>query len=165
MNRISEHISYKEGTYSPTAHRLGINNTPNEKQLEAMHNVAENCFEPLREYFGVPIKIESFFRCLALNLTLGSTSGSQHIKGQAIDIDDDYGKITNREMFYWLVFNVEYDQIIWEFGNGENPGWIHVSYREGNNRKKLTVAHKKTGRTQYKHFQSIEQLNRFLTTL
>ena len=150
MERISEHISYREGTFSPTAHRLDINNTPDVTQLKAMKAVAKNCFEPLRNHFNVPIKIESFFRCLALNLTIGSTPGSQHIRGQAIDIDDDYGKVTNKEMFYWLVFNVEFDQMIWEFGDDDNPNWVHVSYvSPEENRNRCLKAYREDGKTKY----------------
>lgn len=163
MKRISEHISYREGIKSPTAHRLGIDNTPTDVQLKAMKLVAEKCFEPLREHFNAPIKVESFFRCLQLNRALGSTDGSQHIKGEAIDIDDDYGGLTNADMFVWLVNNVEYDQIIWEFGSDQNPGWIHISYREGRNRGRLTVADRKGGRTRYSHFSSLNELLDFLS--
>jgi len=162
MEKISEHISYNEATRSSTAIRLGINNKPNGDQLRAMKFVAKTCFEPLRNHFGVPIKVESFLRVLRLNRAIGSTDGSQHLKGEAVDIDDDYGKISNAEMFDWLANNVEFDQIIWEFGNHKNPGWIHVSARKGRNRGRLTVAYKRDVRTHYKHFDNVERLYSFL---
>ena len=92
---ISKHISYKEGVYSNTATRRGIENTPNDDQLNNMVKVAEEIFEPLRVYVGGPIKVNSFFRCLELNTAIGGSRTSQHMKGQAIDLDDTFGHKTN----------------------------------------------------------------------
>ena len=125
---ISKHISYKEGVYSITAIRRGIDNTPNDKQLTNMELVAEEVFEPLRAYVGGPIKINSFFRSPKLNKAIGGSSKSQHCKGQAVDIDDTYGKMTNAEMYHWIKKHLDFDQMIWEFGNDDNPDWVHVSY-------------------------------------
>ena len=82
---ISKHISYKEGVYSNTATRRGIDNTPNKEQLNNMELIANEVFEPLREWVAGPIKINSFFRCPELNTAIGGSSKSQHCKGQAID--------------------------------------------------------------------------------
>ena len=98
---ISKHISYKEGVYSITSIRKGIDNTPNDDQLNSMELIAENIFEPLRKYVSGPIKINNFFRCPELNKAIGGSSKSQHCKGQAIDIDDTYGKMSNAEMGVW----------------------------------------------------------------
>jgi hypothetical protein len=150
MKNISEHISYKEGIFSATALRYGIDNTPNDCELKAMLVLAEKIFEPLRKHFGVPIKINSFFRCLALNKRVGGSSSSQHVKGEAIDIDDTLGGVTNKQMFDWIVANLDFDQIIWEFGNSKNPDWVHVSYAspEKNRRIKLRAV-KRNGKTSY----------------
>ena len=96
MVAISEHISYKEATKSNTALRLDIDNTPDGYELGNMTGIAHNLFEPLREWVGGPIKINSFFRCKELNSAIGGSSRSQHCEGRAIDIDDklDY-KIAN----------------------------------------------------------------------
>ena len=125
---ISKHISIKEGVYSITAKRLGINNNPNAKQLENMVTIAEEVFEPLRAYVGGPIKINSFFRSPKLNRAIGGSSKSQHCQGQAIDLDDTFGRCTNAEMFEFIKENLDFDQMIWEFGNNKNPDWVHVSY-------------------------------------
>ncbi len=125
---ISKHISIKEGVYSITAKRLGINNNPNAKQLENMVTIAEEVFEPLRAYVGGPIKINSFFRSPKLNRAIGGSSKSQHCHGQAIDLDDTFGRCTNAEMFEFIKENLDFDQMIWEFGNNKNPDWVHVSY-------------------------------------
>jgi len=148
---ISKHISNKEGVYSNTAIRRGIDNTPNEEQLENMKLIADNVFEPLRQYVGGPIKINSFFRSPELNTAIGGSSKSQHCKGQAIDIDDTFGRMTNAEMYHWIKDNLEFDQMIWEFGNDNNPNWVHVSYVSAEeNRNRCLKAYKDNGKTKYK---------------
>ena len=140
---ISKHISYKEGTNSVTAIRRGIDNTPNDEQLDNMVLLAEKVFEPLREWVDGPIKINSFFRCPKLNKAIGGSSKSQHCHGQAIDIDDTYGKVANSEMYHYIKKNLDFDQMIWEFGDDDNPAWVHVSYvSEDDNRRRCLRASK-----------------------
>ena len=147
---ISEHISYKEGTYSITATRLGVDNTPNDEQLTNMELVAEKVFEPLREWVDGPIKINSFFRSPDLNKAIGGSSKSQHCHGQAMDIDDNYGNATNAEMYHWIKENLDFDQLIWEFGDDDNPNWVHVSYvSKEDNRNRCLRAYKGNGKTLY----------------
>ena len=147
---ICAHISYKEGVYSNTAIRRGIDNTPNNKQLDNMESIAEDIFEPLRQYVGGPIKINSFFTCPKLNTAIGGSSKSQHCHGQAIDIDDTFGRMTNAEMYSWIKEYLEFDQMIWEFGDDDNPDWVHVSYvSEDENRNRCLKAYKDKGKTKY----------------
>ena len=147
-NKISAHVSYKEGVRSRTADRRGLDNTPNESQLKCMKEIAEAVFEPLREWAGGPIKINSFFRGEPVNTAIGGSKYSQHMKGQAMDIDDTFGHKTNAEMYHYIKDNLDFDQLIWEFGDDENPNWIHVSYvTHRENRKKLTIAKKVNGKT------------------
>ena len=147
---ISEHISYKEGVYSITATRLGIDNVPNDEQLNNMETIAEKVFEPLREWIGGPVKVNSFFRGLKLNTAIGGSSKSQHMKGQAIDIDDTFGLATNAEMYHWIKENLDFDQLIWEFGDDDNPNWLHVSYvSPEDNRNRCLKAYKEQGRSKY----------------
>ena len=147
---ISEHISEKEATKSITALRLGIDNTPNGKALANMKTLADNIFEPLRSWVGGPVKITSFYRSPDLCLALGSKISSQHCKGQAIDIDDVFGHKTNKEMFYWVKDNLDFDQMIWEFGDDDNPDWVHVSYvSPDENRGRCLKAYKDNGKTKY----------------
>ena len=151
-NKISKHVSYKEGVRSRTADRRGLDNTPNESQLKCMKEIAEGLFEPLREWVGGPIKINSFFRGEPVNTAIGGSKYSQHMKGQAMDIDDTFGHKTNAEMYHYIKDNLDFDQLIWEFGDDKNPNWIHVSYvTHRENRKKLTIAKKVNGRTKYIH--------------
>ena len=100
--KISKHISYKEATFSATAIRKGIDNTPNDYQLQNMRLLAEKIFEPLREWAGHPIAVNSFFRSDALNKAVKGATGSQHTQGRAIDLDDTFGGKTNKEMFDYL---------------------------------------------------------------
>jgi hypothetical protein len=153
--KISDHITYAEAIHSNTAKRKGIDNTPSEAQVSAMKLLAEKVFEPLREWVGGPIKVNSFFRSEALNDSIGGAPTSQHCKGQAIDIDDVYGKKTNADMYHWIQTNLDYDQMIWEFGTDMQPNWIHVSYvSEEKNRNKCLKAYKEHGRTKYKVISS-----------
>lgn len=150
MEKISKHISYKEGTRSITALRKGINNIPNDYELANMELIAAKIFEPLRKWVGGPIKINSFFRCEELNTAIGGSSNSQHCQGRAIDIDDTYGHKTNAEMFEYIRTNLNFDQIIWEFGTDTNPDWVHVSYvSEEQNRKRCLKASRENGKTVY----------------
>ena len=153
--KISDHITYAEAIHSNTAKRKGIDNTPSEAQVTAMKLLAEKVFEPLRKWVGGPIKVNSFFRSEALNESIGGASSSQHCKGQAIDIDDVYGKKTNADMYHWIQTNLDYDQMIWEFGTDMQPNWIHVSYvSEEKNRNKCLKAYKEHGSTKYKVISS-----------
>jgi hypothetical protein len=147
---ISKHVSYKEGVYSNTAIRRGIDNTPNDEQLNNMELVANEVFEPLRDWVDGPIKINSFFRSPDLNTAIGGSHKSQHCKGQAIDIDDVFNKATNAEMYHFIKENLDFDQIIWEFGNDDNPDWVHVSYvSEEKNRRRCLKAYREDGKTKY----------------
>ena len=147
---ISKHVSYHEGTYSRTGERRDLDNTPNAGQLKCMKEVAENLFEPLREWVGGPIKINSFFRGEPVNTAIGGSTRSQHMKGQAIDIDDTFGHKTNAEMYHYIKDNLDFDQMIWEFGSNDNPDWVHVSYvSPDKNRNRCLKAYREDGKTKY----------------
>ena len=151
MERISEHISYKEGIKSNTATRLGIKNIPDDYQITNMVNIGVNVFEPLRKYVGGPIRINSFYRCEELNRAIGGSSRSQHCEGRAIDLDDTLGHKTNAEMYKYIKDNLSFDQLIWEFGDDTNPDWIHVSYvHPDENRKRCLRAERTNGKTTYR---------------
>ena len=134
MENISKHITFTEATHSPTAVKLGINNNPNETQLEAMKLVAEKCFEPLRLWYNKPIKINSFFRSDLLNRAVKGSLTSQHKKGEAIDIDAG-SKEENKKLFEYIKNHLEFDQVINEY----NYSWVHVSYSKTKNRKQILI--------------------------
>lgn len=150
---ISEHITYAEAIHSNTAVAKGISNDPNEEQLKNMKLVAQKCFEPLRVWYGKAIGLGSFFRGEKLNAVVpGSSNTSDHTKGKAIDINAHLlnNGITNKQIFDWLVANIEeWDQIIWEKGTDKEPAWVHISYRAEGNRKQVLRCIEVQGKPKY----------------
>ena len=148
---ISKHITYKEATRSVTAIRLSIDNKPNDYQLQNMELIAEKVFEPLRKAVNGPIQINSFFRSEDLNTAIGGSTRSQHCQGRAIDLDDNYGYMSNNDMYNYIKNNLDFDQLIFEFPDKKgNAAWIHVSYVDADsNRKKCLKAIKENGKTKY----------------
>lgn len=140
---ISKHITFEEATHTGT----GIDNAPDIAQVKSMMAIAEMVFEPLREKFGKPIPITSFFRSEAVNKAVGGAKTSQHTKGEAMDL--------NRPGFNAIIFdiirnNLPFDQLIWEFGNSREPQWVHVSYKHDlPNRGQVLKSVKSNGKTTY----------------
>ncbi len=134
--QISEHISYNEATVSPTAIRMGIKNTPNSLILINMRLVAEQCFEPLREWYGKPIRINSFYRSPELNKSVGGSATSQHAKGETIDISAG-SKVENKKLFDWCKDNLKFTQLIYEYGDDTGPDWVHISYAANNLKQQI----------------------------
>tara|TARA_R110000822_G_scaffold268987_1_gene392275 strand:- start:386 stop:850 length:465 start_codon:yes stop_codon:yes gene_type:complete len=142
MKKISKHISFKEATHSNHAKQFGIANKPKPEHIENMELLAEKIFEPLREWVGEPIRVNSMFRSEKLNTSLKGSHTSSHLDGKAIDITSMGGK-TNLEIFHYIKDNLDFDQLIWEFG-AENPKWLHVSYEsKKNNRHQILVTKRK----------------------
>jgi hypothetical protein len=153
--KISEHLDLAEVTRSETAKRKGISNEPTAEHLENFKKLAENIFEPIRNHFNVPIHISSGYRSKALNTSIGGSLTSQHCSGEAIDIDMDGSSngVTNKMVFDFIKANLNFDQMIWEFGNSSNPDWVHVSYEStGKQRKQILKASKVGGATKYSPF-------------
>lgn len=141
MKKISKHISYKEATHSDTAKRKKITNKPKAEHIKNMELLAEKVFEPLREWVEAPIQVNSMFRSEELNSVLKGSLNSSHLTGNAMDITSMGGK-TNLEMFHYIKDNLDFDQLIWEFG--AEPKWLHVSYiNEKDNRKQVLVTKRK----------------------
>jgi len=132
--RISKHISIEEATLSPTGLRLGIDNTPNEEILANMKLVAERCFEPIRNWYGKPIKVNSFYRCDALNKAVKGSATSQHVQGKAMDINTGT-KAGNKLIYEWAKNNLIFDQLINEY----DYAWVHISYNKNNNRNQTLI--------------------------
>jgi hypothetical protein len=155
---ISEHVSLKEAIKSNTATRLGIDNMPDNETLITIQITAKKIFEPLRSFTNEPIYISSFYRSPELNTAIGGSKNSQHCKGEAIDIDDVYGKkFKNRDYFNYIKNHLLFDQLIWEFGDDPNdpegnPDWVHVSYKleDTKNRLRILQAYRENGKTKYK---------------
>lgn len=145
---ISTHISLFEATYSRTGELAGIVNNPNLEELKNMRMLAMRIFEPLRDHIAEPIRINSFFRSLELNRKVGGSGTSQHCRGQAMDISSMKPSYSNADMFNYIRDNLEFDQLIWEFGNDQEPEWVHVSYA-GLNRAQVLKSQIQGGKTIY----------------
>ena len=137
MKNISKYITYLEATTSQTAIRKGIDNKPTDAELINMQLVAIRVFDVVRDHFKTPLRVSSFYRCLKLNTAVGGAKNSQHKLGQAIDMQGT-GDVTNKKIFEFIKKNLDFDQLIWEFGNEANPAWVHVSYvSKEKNRKQI----------------------------
>lgn len=154
--KLSEHLDLSEVIRSESAKRLGISNMPTEEHIANLKVVAERLFEPIRAHFRVPIRISSGYRSVALNRAIGGSQTSQHSSGEALDIDMDGNPhgIINAEVFNFIKNKLDFDQLIWEFGNDTNPDWVHVSYKaKGGQRKQVLKAIKVNGKTTYTPFK------------
>jgi zinc D-Ala-D-Ala carboxypeptidase len=151
--KLSKHLTLEEVTRSNTAKRLDINNDPTPEHLANLKLLAEKVFEPIRLHFKKPIFVSSGYRSKALNdATPGASRTSQHSTGEALDLDQDSmnTKITNKMVFDFIKDNLEFDQLIWEFGTDANPDWVHVSYEStGKQRKQILKAVRANGRVSY----------------
>ena len=154
--KLSEHLDLSEVIRSESAKRNGISNMPTEAHIANFKLLAEKVFEPIRNFFRCPIHISSGYRSKELNsLIKNSSLTSQHCTGEAIDIDMDGtpNGVTNKMVFNYIKDNLEFDQLIWEFGTNENPDWVHVSYEStGKQRKQVLKAYKEGGKTHYKPY-------------
>ena len=150
--QVSKYVAISEVTSSDTAKRKGISNMPTPEHLENLKVTCEAVHTPIREHFGKPIFISSAYRSAALNKAIGGSSSSDHCNGRALDLDqDDKGTgVTNKMVFDFVKDNLEFDQLIWEFGTEKNPDWVHVGYRKGANRKQILRAVRDAkGKTSY----------------
>ena len=115
--KLSNNLSLSEVLVSQTAKRLGLSNEPTKEHLENLEVTASKIFQPVRDYFKVSIYVSSGYRSKELNKAIGGAKTSQHMKGEALDLDADvYGVITNSDIFNYIKDNLEFDQLIWEFG-------------------------------------------------
>jgi hypothetical protein len=148
---LSKNLTLAEVTKSLTAKRLGIDNTPSKEEIANLKLIAEKIFQPIRDHFNVPISVSSGYRCKKLNKAVGGAKNSEHVEGRALDIDvDGSTSITNKEIFDYIKNNLEFNQLIWEFGDDNNPDWVHVSYRDKENKKRILKAVRIKGETFYK---------------
>ena len=145
--KLSKNLTLDEATKSATAIKNGISNKPSSEHLSNLIQIATKIFQPVRDHFQKPIIVSSGYRSKALNDLIGGASGSQHSKGEALDLD---GSVENFLIFEYIKNNLEFDQLIWEFGDDENPDWVHVSYKTENNRGEVLQAVRQNGRVIYK---------------
>lgn len=139
---LSEFITYEEAIKSKTALRLGIDNTPDDTQLDNMMYVAKVIFDPVRKFVGGPLLASSFFRSKELNDAVpGSSKTSQHMTGEALDLDaDGYMYGTNLAIFEYIKRNLDFDQLIGEYPDEFGTfAWVHVSAKKKGNRREILV--------------------------
>ena len=154
--KLSANFTLAEAIRSDTAKRLGINNKPTAEHLQNLKVFSEKVLQKVRDYFGVSIYTSSIYRSKLLNQAIKGRSSSQHCTGEAGDIDMDGSDdgVTNKMVFDYIKNHLEFDQLIWEFGDKNNPDWVHVSYKvKGNQRKQVLRAVKIKGKTVYQKYE------------
>jgi len=149
--KLSKNLSLSEVVKSNTATRRGIDNTPSDEHLKNLKTISVEVFQPLRDELGEPIGISSGYRSDALNEAIGGSKISQHSKGEALDLDGDiFGNLENSVIFEYIKKHIDFDQLIWEFGNDKNPDWVHVSFvSKKENRNEILQAVRVNGKTKY----------------
>lgn len=146
--KLSKNFSLGEFVKSQTALRKGIDNWPTDQDIiDKLQLLCENVLQPVREHYSKPVSINSGYRCLRLNRALGSKSSSQHVKGEAADIE--IATLDNYDLACWIRDNLEFDQIILEFHLRGDPrsGWVHVSYKGPDDNRKQCLTINKHGTT------------------
>jgi hypothetical protein len=146
---LTTNFSLHELTKSEIALRLGLDNTPNETEIAALKMLAEKVLQPVRDHFGKGVKVNSGFRSIAVNQATGGSKSSDHVRGQAADIE--IPSVPNAELAQWIMDNLDYTQLILEFYTSGIPdsGWVHVSYDPSNLKKQELTATKVAGKTTY----------------
>ena len=130
-----KYFTFNELTFSPTAKRKNIDNTPDSTVKAKLTALVANILDPLREAYGKPIVVTSGYRCPKLNKAVGGVPKSQHLKGEAADIRTLSDKPSDNKKLFDLIIklNLPFDQLIDEYGYN----WIHVSYSQSLNRKQV----------------------------
>lgn len=144
--KLSENFSLQELLKSQTALRKGIDNKPTDPSvITNLQVLCEKVLQPIRDHFARPVVINSGYRCPKLNKAIGSSSKSQHTKGEAADIE--IPGLSNKELAEYIEDNLPFDQLILEFYNGVDPnsGWVHVSYVGDSDNRKQTLTINKNG--------------------
>ena len=153
---IGKYLTLEQCCKSATAIRLGIDNKPNQQQIFALQALAINVYDKVCEKFLLKIPVTSVFRSKELNAAISGSSGSsQHMRGEAMDLDLDgtMNGVTNAQLFNYIRFQLDFDQLIWEFGSDANPDWVHVSYDvSGKNRRNIFKGYRANGKVHYKPF-------------
>jgi 3'-phosphoadenosine 5'-phosphosulfate sulfotransferase (PAPS reductase)/FAD synthetase len=149
--KLSANFSLAEMTKSQTATRKGIKNEPSTEHVENLIHLAETVLQPVREHFGKPVAISSGYRSPALCEAIGSSSKSQHAKGEAADFE--IHGVDNKELATWISKNTEFDQLILEFyvPGDPNSGWVHCSAVKAGPRKQVLKASKVEAKTKYEN--------------
>ena len=147
--KLTENFSLNELTKSQTAERKGIDNTPSAEHQDNLKSLCEMILQPIRDHFGQVVSVSSGYRSPELCVAIGSSTNSQHAKGQASDFEI-FG-VSNKELADYIDQNLDYDQLILEYWKESDPnsGWVHCSFNTQGNRKQYLRAYKENGSTKY----------------
>jgi hypothetical protein len=146
---LTKNFTLHELTKSETALRLGIDNTPGEKEIGNLKLLCEKVLQPVRDHFARGVKVNSGYRSPATNQAAGGSPTSDHCRGQAADVE--IPGVPNAELAQWIADNLDFRQLILEFYTPGIPdsGWVHVSYVAEDNKKQVLTATRKDGKTVY----------------
>jgi zinc D-Ala-D-Ala carboxypeptidase len=139
--RLSQHFYLWEFTRSVTALNHGIDNTPPPSAIRNIRSLVVAVLEPIREELRYPITISSGYRCPELNKLIGGSLTSQHMEGEAADLQCR----DNAELFRTIMDKTDFDQLIWEYGTDEEPAWVHVSYKMKDGNRRMVLRATKDG--------------------
>ena len=138
-DKISEYYTLRDAVFSPTAVRAQIDNLPTPEHLANIKAVATEVLDAIKDQ--VDFKINSFYRSRALNSFVKGALHSQHLKGEAVDIDSrDNARLWQEIKHLYNTKQIDFDQLIWEFGDDNAPDWIHISYSRKKNRRQVLRA-------------------------
>lgn len=151
QTHLSKHFSKAEMTYSGTAVKYKIPNNPSPVQWGRIEQLVKNVLEPARVGLNSSITVNSGFRCKKLNEKVKGAFKSQHLADNGAAADIECLKLTNAKLFDYIKDNLDFDQLIWEFGTRVEPNWVHVSYvSKTKNRKQVLKCFKDSNnRTKY----------------
>jgi zinc D-Ala-D-Ala carboxypeptidase len=146
---LTQNYTLSEMTKSETALRFGMANDPTETEIGNLTMLCEKVLQPVRNYFGMGVKVNSGFRHPLVNAKVGGSATSDHCKGFAADIE--IPGIANAQLAEWIEYNCDFTQLILEFYTPGIPdsGWVHVSYNPENLKKQVLTAVKRDGKTVY----------------
>jgi len=160
--QLSKYLTLEMATRSHTAKKLGIPNKPTEQQIINLIYLANYIIDPVCDTLGVPF-FHAIFRHKGVNKHIsGASINSEHCEGRAVDMDfDGFEPVNNARLFDYIAKNLNFNQLIWELGNKDNPAWVHCSYFHGHNQNKITLAVKEKGYTKYYHFITLPNFYEF----
>lgn len=132
QSAMGNYFTIQELCASTTAKQKGIDNTPSAAVKTNLQKLITNLLNPIREAYGKPIVISSGYRCPALNAAVGGVANSQHVTGQAADLQaTSSGSLA--DIFRAAVKVGGYDQLIIE--HAKNTVWVHISYSDNPRRE------------------------------
>lgn len=147
--KLTANFTLSEMTKSETALRYGMANEPSEKEIGNLRLLCEEVLQPVRDFYGMGVKVNSGYRHPLVNAKVGGSATSDHCKGYAADIE--IPGIANAHLAEWIVANLKFRQIILEFYTPGVPdsGWVHVSYVPEDLKMQVLTATKQNGKTVY----------------